>query len=177
MLVAADHLELLEHLPPERALRQHAFDGNLDGTLRMRRQELLERLLLHVADRARVAVVDLVLELAARDADLLGVDNDEEVARVDVGRVDWLVLAAQPMRERRRQTAERFALGIDEVPIAPNGVRLGRDGFHVRSALAVAGARPAKEAEYYWPTPDGASRPPGDGGRALAAKPPAGTLI
>src|SRR5262245_19418835 len=132
MLVAADHLELLEHLPPERALRQHAFDGNFDGALRMRREELLERLLLQVADGARVAVVDLVLELAARDADLLGVDDDEEIARIDVRRVNGLVLAAQPMRERSRQATERLALGIDEVPVASNGLWVGRDGFHVR---------------------------------------------
>src|SRR5688500_20221730 len=84
MLITAHDLELLEHLPAERALRQHPFNGNLDCTLRMRREELLERLLLHVADRAGVAVVDLVLQLAARDADLLGVDDDEEVACVDV---------------------------------------------------------------------------------------------
>src|SRR5688572_646256 len=131
MLLAADDLELLEHLPTERALRQHAFDGNLDGALRVRLQQLLERLLLHVADRARVAVVDLVLELAARDADLLGIDDDDEVARVYVRGVDRLVLAAQPMSQRRGQTAESFSVGIDEVPIAPDGLRLRREGFHV----------------------------------------------
>src|SRR5687768_1651193 len=101
MLVAANDLELFEHLPPEWILRQHAFDGNLDGALRMRLEKLLERLGLQVADRARVTVVDLVLELAARDADLLGVDDDDEVARIDVRGVNRLVLATQPVRERR----------------------------------------------------------------------------
>src|SRR5688572_17226442 len=158
MLVAAHNLEFLEHLPPERVLRQHAFDGDLDGALGMSGQHLLERLGLQVADRAGVAVVDLVLELAARDADFLGVDDYDEVARVDVRLVNGLVLAAQPVRESRGQTAERFALGVDEEPIAADGLRVGRDGFHASRALAGAGAWPAKEAESYWPPSSRASR-------------------
>src|SRR5688500_14805636 len=131
MLLAADDLELLEHLPTERALRQHPFAGDLDGSLRILLEQLTARLGLQVAERAGLALVDLVLELAAGDANLLGVDDDDEVARIDVRGVDRLVLAAQPMRQRRSQTAERFSLGIDEVPIAPDGLRLRRDGFHV----------------------------------------------
>ena len=61
------------------------------------RVELLaQRALLEAAGIAGVPVVHLVVELVARDRDLLGVDDDDEVAGVDVRRVLRLALAAQP---------------------------------------------------------------------------------
>ncbi len=93
-------------------------------------EHLLERLGLHVADRAGVPVVDLVLQLAAGDADLLGVDHDDEVAGIDVRGVDGLVLAAQPMGQGRGQAAQRLAFGVHEVPVTPDGIRLGGECFH-----------------------------------------------
>ena len=65
-----------------------------------------------------MAVVALVLALVAAHVDLLGVDHDDEVARVDVRRVLRLALAAQHVGDLRRQTAERLAVGVDQHPVA-----------------------------------------------------------
>jgi hypothetical protein len=55
-----------------------------------------------------VAVVHLVVELVARDRDLLGVHDDDEVAGVDVRRVLRLALAAQRVGDLRSETPEVF---------------------------------------------------------------------
>lgn len=40
-------------------------------------------------------VVDFLVELAAGEPDLVGVDDDDMVVAIDVRRVAWLVLAAK----------------------------------------------------------------------------------
>ena len=75
---------------------------------------------------ARVPVVHLVVELLAGDRDLLGVDDDDEVAGVDVRRVLRLVLAAQRVGDARRETPEGLALGVDEVPLRARSRRVSR---------------------------------------------------
>ena len=41
MLAAGEHVQLAEHAPAERVLRQHALDGELDRALGMLAQQLL----------------------------------------------------------------------------------------------------------------------------------------
>jgi hypothetical protein len=65
-----------------------------------------------------VAVVALLVELVPGHDDLLRVDDDDEVAGVDVRRVLRLVLAAQGVRDAGREPAERLAVGVDDVPAA-----------------------------------------------------------
>ena len=61
-----------------------------------------------------MAVIELVLALVAGHRDLLGVDDDDEVAGVDVGRVLRLALAAERIGDLGRQPAERLPGSIDE---------------------------------------------------------------
>jgi hypothetical protein len=77
-----------------------------------------------------VAVVPLLVELVAGDLDLLGVDDDDEVAGVDVRCVLGLALAAERVGDLGRQAAERLALGVDEIPLARDLSRLGAVGLH-----------------------------------------------
>ena len=72
-----------------------------------------------------MAVVALLVEFVARDPDLLGVDDDHEISRVDVWRELRLALAAKRVRDPGGQTAERLTVGIDDVPLAGNLTRLG----------------------------------------------------
>jgi hypothetical protein len=58
-----------------------------------------------------VAVVHLLLALLPGHRDLLGVDDDDEVARVDVRRVRRLALAAQGVGDLGREAPEGLALG------------------------------------------------------------------
>ena len=71
-------------------------------------------------------MVNLVLELAARDPDLLGIDDDDVVTGVDMGRINGLVLAPQAVRQGRSQPAQGLALGIDDIPVAADRLWLGR---------------------------------------------------
>ena len=65
-----------------------------------------------------MAVVELVVALVAGHRDLLGVDDDDEVAGVAVRRVLGLALAAQRVGDLGREPAEGLALGVDHVPVA-----------------------------------------------------------
>ena len=76
-------------------------------------------------------VVELLVELLAGDRDLLGVDDDHEVAGVHVRRVLRLALAAQRVRDARGETPERLAFGVDEIPALLDLAGLGIPGLHV----------------------------------------------
>ena len=62
-------------------------------------------------------MVELLLALLAGDRDLLGVHDDYEVTRVDMGRVRWLALAAQRVGDLGCEPAEGLSLGVDEQPV------------------------------------------------------------
>src|SRR5262249_31984726 len=83
---------------------------------------------------ARVAIVHLLIFLAPRQANLLGVDNDHKIAAVKVGAKGWLVLAAQQRRDLSRQTAERLIGGIHHIPVALDLRRLLRIRLHTISS-------------------------------------------
>ena len=106
MLRTGVHLELLAHGATERVLRQHALHGMLDDALRMLGHGLFEGLGLQPAGETAVAVVALRLGLRARHADLVRVDDDHEVAGVDVRRVLRLVLALENLSAWQRRDRE-----------------------------------------------------------------------
>ena len=79
---------------------------------------------------ARVPVVDLVAGLVAGDADLFGVDDDDEIAGIDVRRVDGLVLAAQTECHFAGNTSEHLVGGVNHKPLVLHFGRLGAEGLH-----------------------------------------------
>ena len=88
-------LELADHLPTQAILGQHPSDGPLDDRFGPACTEVLEVLRLEATRIAGVAVIDLVLALLRCHCNLGGVDNDHEVAGVDMRSEDRLVLAPQ----------------------------------------------------------------------------------
>ena len=144
-------LELRELLTGQAVAGHHAFHGQPDDLLGPARLHLLERARAQPAGVAGVAVVALVLALVAAHVDLLGVDDDDEVARVDVRRVLGLALAAQQVGELRREAAERLAVGVDDqpVPLAVGRLRYvgSRRGCHcVKKATRRSWIGPRGEA-------------------------------
>ncbi len=133
VLGALEHVQLAIHAPAERILRQHALDRELDRALGVLGHQLLERLALDAADRAGVPVVDLVAQLVAGDADLLGVQHDDVIAGVDVRRVFGLVLAAQTHGDLGGEAAERLAARIHHVPVAPHGLGTRKNCGHTKA--------------------------------------------
>ena len=88
-------LELLEKLGGQAVLRQHAFDCGGDDVFRLLCQHLAQGLFLQTAGMVGVLVIHLLVELLSGNLDLIGVDNDDEVAHVHVGGEFRLVLATQ----------------------------------------------------------------------------------
>ena len=134
----AVHLELLDHRVAERALGQHALDGLLERAARVLGLHVLEGRGVDAARIARMAVVDLVAGLVAGDADLVGVDDDDEVAGIDVRRVNGLVLAAQTECHFAGNTSEHLVGGVNHKPLVLHFGRFGAEGFH--EGLAEKGA-------------------------------------
>src|SRR5436190_23784661 len=79
-----------------------------------------------------MAVVALLLALLAGDGDLLGVDDDHEVAHVAVRRVLGLALAAQHVGDLGGEAAERLAGRVDHDPVALARGWCGYVGLHLK---------------------------------------------
>lgn len=143
VLVAREHVQLAIHATTEHGLGQHALDGDLDHALGMLFEELAESDRLDAADGAGVVVVDLVGHLGAGHAHLLGVDDHDVIAHVDVRAVVGLVLALEAQRNFRCQTTEGFALGVNEIPVAANRRGLRKNSAHLE--VSVRGPPPEPE--------------------------------
>ena len=101
----------------ERPARDHALDGLLDHALgETALEDLLRGALLDVADIAGVLVIDLLLALAAGQHRMRGVDDDDVVAAIDMGRVGREVLAAQAHGDERGEATDDQTLGVDQRP-------------------------------------------------------------
>src|SRR5690606_16478579 len=82
----------------------------------------------------------------ARRAHLIRVDDDDEVARIDVGRILRLVLAPQHRRHLARQPAQGLTLGVDDVPLALHTARLRHEGpTHRLELLPGSGPFPSRK--------------------------------
>src|SRR4051794_16509958 len=106
MLRTGVDAEAAHLLTAERAAGDHALDRLLDDALgEAAAQARAQALALDAARKAGVPVEDLLLVLAAGQADLLGVDDDDVVTAIDVRRERGLVLAAQAAGDDRGESA------------------------------------------------------------------------
>ena len=78
-----------------------------------------------------VTVVGLFSGLFTGKTQLLGINDDDVVARIDMRRVFRLVLATQAQGNLAGQTAENLVGGIDHIPVALDFKRLGRESLHL----------------------------------------------
>src|SRR5690606_17800246 len=128
MLAAAIDTKLRQLLARQRAfLRHHALDGLFKDALRMLAGENLARdALLDPARVTGVAIVDLVGHFLAGERNLVGVDDDDMVARINVRREVGAMLAAKAKRDERSEAADHNALGIHNDPAVGDFRSLGR---------------------------------------------------
>ena len=104
MLGARIDVQVLHLLALQRAAGDHALDRLLDHALGMRALEpLADGAALDAAGIAGVVVEDRLLGLVAGHPHLLGVDDDDVVAAIDMRGELRLVLAAQPVGDDRRR--------------------------------------------------------------------------
>src|SRR5204862_8071382 len=110
----------------QRGLRQHAPDRFLDDALRMLAEHFLHWRKAFVAHVPRVPEIALLLEFAARQLHLLGVDYDDEIAAVDVRRERRFVLATQDLRDAAGDLAEQLSGRVHRPPPTLDVLRLQR---------------------------------------------------
>ena len=115
----------------ERSAGDHALDGLDDDARREAAfQPLAQGLALDAAGMAGMPVEDFALGLAAGQAHLLGVDDDDVVAAIDVGSEGRLVLAAQAHGDDRGEAAQHQPVGVDQQPLLLHVGSFEREGFH-----------------------------------------------
>src|SRR5690625_7580483 len=93
--------QLLLHQAAEVILRHHPLDRQLNDTLGILLEHLLERNVLLRPDVARVAEVGLLLGLLAREPYLLSIDDHYVITHIHMRSISGLVLTAQRSEERR----------------------------------------------------------------------------
>jgi hypothetical protein len=67
---------------------------------------------------------------AAGQHRMRGIDDDDVVAAIDMGRVGREVLAAQPHGDQRSEATDDQTLGVDHDPLLRHLGRLCRKRFH-----------------------------------------------
>src|ERR1700716_1229763 len=94
MLGPGVNAQVAELHAAKRSARNHALDGLLDHALgETALEDRLRRAFLDAADEAGVIVIDLVVALAAREHHMRGVDDDDVVTAIDMGRIGREVVA------------------------------------------------------------------------------------
>jgi hypothetical protein len=111
-------LQFLEDRAAELVVRDHPPDGPLDDLFRLLGQHFLHGPFPQPAGIEGVVVVHLLFELVPGDPDLLGVDHDDKIPRIDVGREAGLVLSAKQDGDLGGHAAEHLAVGVDQPPLA-----------------------------------------------------------
>ena len=84
-----------------------------------------------------VTVVQLGFRLVASHAQFINVDDNDEVARIDVWRKLRLVFATQAMGERCSQPPEHFVLRVHDKPVVRNFLGFCCKGLHKPNPLSL----------------------------------------
>ncbi len=130
MLGACVNLKLLDKFTPQAVLWQHAPYGKAYHPIGLFLNKLAGCGSLKAAHIAAVSVIGLLIPLIARQLDLVCIYDNDEIAGIDVRRVSWEVLAANPYRHLARQPAEHLVFGIDYDPLALIRLKLCALSFH-----------------------------------------------
>ena len=123
VLGAGIDFEFGEHLGGELVLGEHAFDGVLDDECGLVRAHVRDVAAIGGANPAGVEHVGLVGFLAAGEAHFVGVDDDDIVASVNVGRVGWFMASAQDGGYFYGEAPEHLVGGVNDIPCFPGIIR------------------------------------------------------
>ena len=102
----------------ETVVRDHATDGAFDEKLRAAFTASAEGLGFMTTDESREAHVGLGDFFFSADGDLGGVEDNDEVAGVNMRSEDGFVFSAKEVGGLDGDAAERLAGGVDDPPVA-----------------------------------------------------------
>ena len=106
--------------------RQHAADGALDQPFGIAFANVLRGLRAQTTGISAMAAVKFLRPLLAAELNFLGVENNDEVAVVDVRSPGRFVLAGDGPCNTNRERAQTLARGINDIPSV---LRIG--GLHL----------------------------------------------
>src|SRR5687768_15797432 len=130
MVGARIDLELAIHRVAHLGLRQHATHGLFHEPGRLTLPDVDRAFLAEAALEAAVPAIHLLILFAAGQLHGAGVHDDDVIARVDVWRVNRLVLALEQTRRHGRNPAQYLPVGIDDVPPAIRALGACYDRTH-----------------------------------------------
>src|SRR5580692_1831655 len=127
MLGAAINFQLVENLVAEAILRQHPLHRNLEQPLGLALEHLARRGRTDSTGPSGMPMVLLAELLRSRQANLRGVDDNDEVASILVGSVVGTRFAGQQACGARRDASECPLARIDHDPLAVTQSTLAGD--------------------------------------------------
>src|SRR5690606_14062948 len=144
MVSTGIHAQVLHLAASKRPARDHALNCLLDHALwETTLEDVARSALLDAARMTGVPVILLVFVLAAREGDLVRIDDDDVVAIVNMGREGWLVLATQTVCNESGETTDNQTFGVDQDPLLRYFCRLLRKGFHGFASISIPAREPA----------------------------------
>ena len=129
MLRSCIHIEVAEELGTEAVLRKHSLDGMLHDKGRLAIEHILGRSETLSTGITGVTDVHFVSQLLAREADLVGVDDDDVVTTVHVRREIRFVLATEDKGNAGSETTQHLIGRINNVPFFLDGTAIGGNGL------------------------------------------------
>jgi hypothetical protein len=121
VLVAGVNKQFLVHFTAQAILRQHAFDGPFDNGVGAAAEEVLGDLFLLSTGITGEVDVDFVFQFVTREDDLLGVNDNDKVAAIDVGGVVGFVLAPEDGGNFGTHATNGLISTVHDIPVAFNG--------------------------------------------------------
>ena len=115
---ALEHFELFDHLTTERVFGKHTLDRLDNGFIRIFFEKMRILLLFKPAHIAGVVRAEFLISLVARERDLIGIDDDNEIADVRIGRIFGFGLAFEHGRDNACKPTERNARRVYNEPTA-----------------------------------------------------------
>ncbi len=132
MTIAAIHLQLFQDTRTEAIVRDHTLDSVHEDPLGIRLHQFFHRLDNRAAGVSRMMEIRLKFRAPSFHLDPVGVDDDNKISAVRVGREDRLMLSAQDVRDVTRHATERLSIGVDQIPFLRNLILIER----VRNVLS-----------------------------------------
>jgi len=127
MLCSGVNFEFLDHLSTKGAFGKHPFNGVLDHKSRPLRAHFPGRPDGHATGVPAVPEVLLIRLLGARKTNLVRIDDDDEIARVNVWGKAWFMLPSENGRHARGETTYDLIFCVNYEPGALNIGRFGTD--------------------------------------------------
>ena len=110
------YLQFSPHLSSERVLGQHTSHGVLDDPLGVFAQNLVDSRRSNATGITGMSIVALLFVFVAGEDNFLGVDTDDEIAAINMGCKDRLVLASEELGNLGRYATHRLSVQVDQVP-------------------------------------------------------------